>query len=57
MSAFSSDDSTCAPTQIPSPNEFSRLLIDPYAAQLLKSKFTGSSSAELFVTTNFCQAR
>lgn len=45
MSTFSSDDSTCAPTQIPSPNEFSRLSIDPYIAQLLKSKFTGSSSA------------
>ena len=47
MSTFSSDDSTCARTQIPSPNEFSPLSIDPYAPQLLKSKFTGSSSAAI----------
>ena len=47
MATFSSDDSTCARTRIPSPNEFSHLSIDPYASQLLKAKFARSSSAAI----------
>ena len=37
--AFSSDDSTCAPTSIPTPNEFSRLMCDEDALFDLKRKF------------------
>ena len=33
--AFSSDDSTCAPTSIPTPNEFSRLMGDEDANELV----------------------
>ena len=39
MMAFSSDDSTCAPTSIPTPNEFSRLMGDKDALFDLKRKF------------------
>ena len=37
--AFSSDDSTCAPTSIPTPNEFSRLMGDEDTLFDLKRKF------------------
>ena len=37
--AFSSDDSTCAPTSIPTPNEFSRLMGDEDALFNLKQNF------------------
>ena len=37
--AFSSDDSTCAPTSTPTPNEFSRLMGDEDALFDLKRKF------------------
>ena len=39
MTSFSSDDSTCAPTVIPSPNEFSRLSLDPHASRLIATTF------------------
>jgi len=45
MSTFSSDDSTCARTQVPSPNEFSRLSLDPYASRMITNKFRRSSTA------------
>jgi len=45
MSTFSSDDSTCARTQVPSPNEFSHLSLDPYASRMITNKFRRSSSA------------
>ena len=38
--AFSSDDSTCAPTSIPTPKEFSWLISDKDALFALKRKFT-----------------
>ena len=37
--AFSSDDSTCAPTSVPTPNEFSRLMGDEDTLFDLKRKF------------------
>ena len=37
--AFSSDDLTCAPTAIPTPNKFSQLINDEDALFTLKQKF------------------
>ena len=50
MSTFSPDDSTCAPTIIPSPAEFSRLTLDPHASRLVSAKFNpnpGLTTTEL----------